>query len=55
MSISFLQDSQLSEKFSIEGIPSLVLLDAKSGEVLQGDAYSKVEDHPNGEGFPWKA
>jgi len=48
------RDAALSEKYGIEGIPTLVLLDGKTGETIQADARSKVEEHPNGDGFPWK-
>ncbi|MEW5304127.1 MAG: hypothetical protein WDW36_006760 [Sanguina aurantia] len=42
----------LSKKYKVQGIPSLVLLDAHTGEVINGDADSELMGNPTG--FPWR-
>lgn len=45
----------LSRLFDVEGIPTLVLLDATTGEVLSTDGRSTVMSDPKGKRFPWGA
>lgn len=45
----------LSKRFNIRGIPTLILLDADSGEILCADARGKIQGADvQGENFPWK-
>lgn len=47
---------ELGKKFSVQGIPTLILIDGDSGNVLCTDARSEIQgDDPNGENFPWKS
>jgi len=45
--------AKLSKKFKVNGIPSLVVLDAK-GELITTDGRSAVMEDPEGANFPWK-
>jgi nucleoredoxin len=44
---------KLSAHFEVEGIPSFVVLDAKSGAVVNGNARGAVGGDPEGASFPW--
>ena len=44
---------KLSKKYSIEGIPTLVLLDGKTGKMITKDGRSIVMDDKEGKDFPW--
>ena len=46
--------SELSKKFGVAGIPTLILLNASNGKVLTKNGRSLVADDPDGEDFPWK-
>lgn len=41
-------------KFKVEGIPTLIFVDGKTGKVISKDGRSIVTDDPRGEQFPWK-
>jgi nucleoredoxin len=43
----------LSTQFKVEGIPTLVLLDAE-GQLITADARASVSQDPRGTNFPWK-
>lgn len=43
----------LSKKFKVQGIPTLVILDAE-GNIITTDGRSKVASDPQGAQFPWK-
>eukprot|EP00030_Apusomonadida_sp_AF-17_P000427 a174521_437.p1 GENE.a174521_437~~a174521_437.p1 ORF type:complete len:423 (+),score=165.01 a174521_437:45-1271(+) len=43
----------LNERFKIQGIPSLVLLDVGAQRVLLDDATSSIREDPTAAGFPW--
>jgi nucleoredoxin len=45
--------NNLSQKYGVRGIPTLILLDS-NGATINENARSKVDQHPGGEGFPWK-
>jgi len=45
---------QLSTLFEVEGIPSLVILDAATGETINGNARGAVMGDAEGAKFPWK-
>lgn len=51
---SAMEQSALSETFKVEGIPSLVLLNAKTGEVYNRDTVGDVLADPTGKQFPWE-
>merc|ERR1712230_260442 len=42
----------LSKKFKVRGIPTLVILDGKTGETITLDGRDGVSSEP--EAFPWK-
>jgi len=44
---------QLSKKFKVQGIPSLVILD-EQGMVITKDGRQAVSSDPTGEEFPWR-
>lgn len=44
--------AQLSKKFKVQGIPSLVILDAE-GKTITKDGREAVSKDPTGEKFPW--
>jgi hypothetical protein len=46
---------ELDEKFSISGIPTLILFDGDSGDIICKDAKDKIQNKDKeGEHFPWK-
>ena len=45
---------ELGEKYEVGGIPTLVLLDGDTGEIILKEADGKVPDDPEGQDFPWK-
>jgi len=46
--------AKLSKKFKVNGIPSLVILDGKTGDLITTDGRSAVSEDPEGANFPWK-
>ena len=50
-----LSQGTLSRKFKVSGIPTLILLDAHTGQVNQSDGRSVVAEDPTGADFPWVA
>jgi len=44
--------AQLSSKFKVQGIPTLVILDSE-GKVITSDGRSEVSGDPKAERFPW--
>lgn len=44
---------ELSERFGIEGIPSLILIDAKTGKTISDEGRAAVAADPDGKEFPW--
>jgi nucleoredoxin len=45
---------KLSKHFNIETIPTLIGVDANSGDVITTHARQKLVKDPEGEQFPWK-
>jgi nucleoredoxin len=45
--------ARLSKKYKVSGIPSLVLLDGKTGKVITMDGRSALSNDPKGAKFPW--
>jgi nucleoredoxin len=47
---------ELGKKFAITGIPTLLLIDGDSGDILCKDARDKIQHKDQrGEYFPWKS
>ena len=46
--------ADLSKKFKVTGIPTLIFVDGKTGSPITTDGRSVVGDDPEGTGFPWK-
>lgn len=46
--------TKLSKAFKVQGIPTLVFVDAKTGEVLTKNGREVVSNDPNGDEFPWR-
>lgn len=44
----------LSKKFKVSGIPSLIILDGETGELITKDGRDAVMEDLKGENFPWK-
>ena len=44
---------QLEERYKVEGIPTLVVIDAKTGQSLNEDTVGAVAMDPQGANFPW--
>jgi hypothetical protein len=45
----------LSNKYKIKGIPSLVLVDGKTGDVITKEGRNKIPADKAGVGFPWRS
>ena len=43
----------LSKKFKVSGIPSLIILDGETGELITKDGREAVMEDLKGENFPW--
>lgn len=47
---------ELSDKLGVDGIPSLILFEAKSGEIICNDARNHIErGDKDGKNFPWNS
>jgi nucleoredoxin len=46
--------ASLSKKYKVQGIPTLVVLDGKTGELITRDGRSVVMEDESGAAFPWK-
>ena len=44
----------LSRKFKVQGIPTFVLVDGETGELINADGRDVVLEDPSGAGFPWQ-
>ena len=44
----------LSKKYKVSGIPSFVIVDAKTGELITDDGRTAITEDPEGDSFPWK-
>jgi nucleoredoxin len=46
---------ELGKKFEITGIPTLILLDGDSGDIICKDARNEIQEKdPQAKNFPWK-
>eukprot|EP00475_Leptophrys_vorax_P012570 TRINITY_DN189_c0_g1_i1.p1 TRINITY_DN189_c0_g1~~TRINITY_DN189_c0_g1_i1.p1 ORF type:complete len:421 (-),score=146.00 TRINITY_DN189_c0_g1_i1:80-1342(-) len=45
--------AELMEKFGLQGIPSLVILDRETRQLITTKGVEQVYGHPDGAGFPW--
>ena len=48
-----MQQATLSKKFKVNGIPTLLFLDATDAKLITADGRSIVMDDPDGSRFPW--
>ncbi|ESO89074.1 hypothetical protein LOTGIDRAFT_229002 [Lottia gigantea] len=48
------KSEQLSEKYGVSGIPTLLLLDSKTGKVITELGRAKITTDPEGTNFPWR-
>ncbi|XP_012936740.1 nucleoredoxin [Aplysia californica] len=46
--------NDLSKKYSVSGIPTLVLVDAKTGETITKEGRGILSNADCGQSFPWK-
>jgi nucleoredoxin len=46
--------AKLSSKFKVQGIPSLIILDGFTGEVITNEGRNAIMEDPEGQDFPWK-
>ncbi|BFZ22001.1 hypothetical protein BsWGS_25040 [Bradybaena similaris] len=46
---------QLAQKYGVRGIPTLVLVNPKTGETITQDGRKIINDDVNGEKFPWNS
>jgi nucleoredoxin len=46
--------ASLSKKYKVQGIPTLVIVDGKTSELITRDGRSAVMQDPSGAAFPWK-
>ena len=44
---------EVSSKFKVQGIPTLIFLDASTGEVKNNNGREIVSNDPEGNNFPW--
>ncbi len=50
------KEDELSKKFNVTGIPTFILLDGDSGEIICRDARNQIQQKDTkGEHFPWKS
>lgn len=45
--------AKLSDKYDVEGIPSLVIVEPATGKVITANGRGAVASDPTGENFPW--
>jgi len=45
--------NELSKKYKVSGIPTLVLLNGATGELITKDGRAAIMEDPQGENFPW--
>ena len=45
---------ELSRKYNVKSIPSLVLVDVKTGKVINKDGVNELRKDLSGVGFPWR-
>lgn len=46
---------KMTSKYDVEGIPYLVVIDAKTGELVTTKGRQQVTDDPDAKSFPWKS
>lgn len=45
--------AKLTKKYKVQGIPSLVMVEGKTGKLITTDGRNNMLDDPEGEHFPW--
>ncbi|XP_028400431.1 nucleoredoxin-like [Dendronephthya gigantea] len=48
------EKAKLSKYFRVSGIPTLIFLDGETGNVINKNGRSAVDNDPEGQKFPWK-
>ncbi|XP_030847161.1 nucleoredoxin [Strongylocentrotus purpuratus] len=48
------REGKLSTKFEVQGIPTFIILDSETGDVICSEARDEVMGDPEGANFPWK-
>jgi len=46
---------ELANKYSVRGIPTLILINAKTGETTRADGRAAIAGDPEGAQFPWSS
>lgn len=46
--------THVSTAFGINGIPTLILLEAETGDIINSGARMNVMQDPTGANFPWR-
>lgn len=46
--------AKLSAKYKVTGIPTIVIVDAKTGEMITDQGRARIGGDPTGEAFPWR-
>ena len=46
--------NEFSSKFKVTGIPTLIFVEGKTGELITKEGRSIVNDDPKGDKFPWR-
>ena len=47
-------EKRIFRKFSVEGIPALVILDGETGDVINAKGKEALASDPGFRSFPWK-
>ncbi len=45
--------ANLSSKFNVQDIHSLIILDGDTGKVITSEGHNAIMEDPEGQGFPW--
>ena len=54
MPFGAVESQEMAEKYDADGIPHLVIIDGKTGEIITLDGTGEVQEDPEGINFPWK-
>ncbi len=52
--IFILTQEELSKKFKVQGIPTLVIVNAANGLLILADGRAMINDDEEGKDFPWE-
>lgn len=54
ISLFLMLQTHVSTAFGINGIPTLILLEAETGDIINSGARMNVMQDPTGANFPWR-